>query len=385
MTIANTTKLHSRFAALLCVTATLTIAAQDAYALDGLQVTGINTDHGMTSAGGALSLTRAELCAAGAGGLITEALGGLQLRIDPRLGGIASAAEFPMPNGATVTEVMNKLCVNDTDFSSEVFSMIYADCRMTMDSAGHMLDIVLPVNGAEGRMDAVDFANREVRRLLLNPALKETFAAIGGGWSSDVNMTAQGSGGTLAGHPTTRYAMAYSGGLGGVASLGVSASMVSTTSSGTAWIASQVDGIEIVRAFYQNMSSKVDASQGAGSFMSGLIGNLVGMLEKGIPLKMDQTMESRVAGMSTAAGRTEMEAYSVNPMSLPDNWCEQDFVPEGFQIRDMNQEIAEAMSGMGVGNVDMSEAQRVLEEAMEGLTPEQKAMMEKMGIGRKPD
>jgi len=308
----------------------------------------------------------------------------LQSRIDPRLAGAASGAGVPVPDMADVTDVMNKLCTNENDFSSDVFTMIYAECRMTMDSAGQMLDIVLPVSGAEGRMDVIDFANQEVMRLILNPALKETSDAIGSGWSSNINMTAQGSGGNLAGHPTTRYAFTYSGGLGGAAGANAAAGMVSTSSSGTAWVASDVDGIEIVRGFYQNMSSKVDASQGAGSFMSGLMSNLAGMLEKGIPLKMDQSVESKVAGMSMAAGRTEMEAYSVDRMSLPGNWCEQDFVPQGFQIRDMNQEISEAMSGSGMG-IDISEAQRQMEAALQSLTPEQKAMLEKMGIGRKPE
>jgi len=381
MLVSRSTKLRARFAGLFCANVTLALATQGAFALDGLEVTGINTDHGMNSAGGNLSMAREHLCAPGAGGSILGALSGLQSRIGPRL---ASGAGIPMPSMDDVSDVMNKLCTNDNDFSSEVFTIIYAECRMTMDSAGQMLDIVLPVSGADGRMDAVDFGTREVMRVVLNPALRETADAIGGGWSSNIDMTEQGSGGTLAGHGTTKYAFNYSGGLGGGGSLGAIAGMVSTTSSGTAWIASQVDGIEIVRAFYQNISSEVDASQGAGSFMSGLISNLVGMLEKGIPLKMDQMVESKVAGMSMAAGRTEMEVYSVDRMSLPRNWCEQDFIPAGFRIRDVNEEISEAMSGAGMGsgrNTEMSESMQQYQKAMEGLTPEQKAMMEKMGMG----
>jgi hypothetical protein len=196
-----------------------------------------------------------------------------------------------------------------------------------------------------------------------------------------------GSGGEIAGYDTTKYQFSYSGGMGGGNAV-PGAEMITTTSAGTAWIAENVDGIEIVHAFYKNMSTEVDSTQGAGSFMSGLINSQVSMLERGMPLKSDQTVDSKVAGMSMAFGRSEMEVYTVEKVNLPNDWCEQNFVPPGIVMKDVQQEIADAMSGNGRSNganaeaaAAMSDAQRQYNEAMKSLTPEQQEMMKKMGMG----
>jgi hypothetical protein len=196
-------------------------------------------------------------------------------------------------------------------------------------------------------------------------------------------MKSMGSGGSVAGYPTTKYQFSYSGGLGGAAAA-PGAGMVSTASSGFSWVSDKVDGIDIVQDFYQTFTREIDSTQGSGSFMSGLISNLVVMLDKGVPLKMDQTVESKVAGMSMASGRTAMEVYQVKRVSLPKDWCEQNFLPPGMPITDGNEQINQAMggqSGDGETAAEMSDAQKQLNEAMQQMTPEQRAMMEKMGLG----
>jgi hypothetical protein len=208
---------------------------------------------------------------------------------------------------------------------------------------------------------------------------------VGSGWSNQVEMKSLGSGGTVAGFPTTKFQFSYSGGLGGASGVAPGAGMISTTSSGFSWVSNKIDGINIVQDFYRTFTSEIDSSQGSGSFMSGLISNLVVMLDKGMPLKMDQTVESKVAGMSMAGGRSAMEVYTVKRVSLPNDWCEQNFIPPGMKMTDVNEQINQAMgqsSSDPEAAAAMSDAQKQMNEALQQMTPEQRAMMEKMGMGK---
>lgn len=368
---------------LLCASIALALQPLTARALDGVQITGTNTDYGQQNAGTntAMYIGAPDLCSPDGRNLILSAISTITSRIGPRLGALASAGGVDTPNFEDVVIAMNNLCDSDDPFTTAPFKITYAQCRMTMDSAGQMLDIVIPPGGTEGRMDVADFGTGEAMRINLQRDLAETAAVIGSGWSNTVEMIPLGSGGSVAGYPTTKYQFSYSGGLGGGIVPG--AGMVTTTSSGQSWVSDQVDGIDIVQDFYRTFTSEIDASQGSGSFMSGLISNLVVMLEKGMPMKMEQTVESKVAGMTMVSGKSAMEVYKVKRVTLPDDWCGQDFIPAGMPVQDVNEQINQAMGGgMDPEQAQaISDAQKQMNEAMQQMTPEQRAMMEKMGLG----
>lgn len=363
---------------LLCASILLALQPLSASALDGVRITGTNTDYTEQSMGtAAMNIAKAELCGMNGISAVSNAMDAISSRMDPRLGGLA----VDVPSDTEIFEAMNKLCKDQEPFSTAPFNITYAKCRMTMDSAGQMLDIAIPPGGAEGRMDVADFSRNEAMRIALKRDLAATARTVGSGWSNQVEMKAMGSGGPVAGYPTTKYSFDYSGGLGGGVVPG--AEMISTTNSGFSWVSDKVDGIEIVQDFYRTFTSEIDASQGSGSFMSGLISNLVVMLEKGMPLKMTQTVESGVAGMSMVSGRSAMEVFTVRRVALPADWCEQDFLPAGMSITDANEQINQAMgqSNNAEAAAAMSDAQKQLNEAMQQMTPEQREMMEKMGLG----
>lgn len=369
----------------LCAGIALALLPLTASALDGIQITGTNTEYSQQNMGtaSAMSIAGSGLCSPGGAELVFGALSTIKSRMDPRLGELASANDRNMPSGSDIADAMNTLCGGKEPFSTAPFRMIYAECRMTMDSAGQMLDIVIPPDGTEGKMDVADFGTGEAMRIYLQRALTGTAAVLGSGWSNTVDMKSLGSGGSVAGYPTTKFQFSYSGGLGGAGATAPGAGMVSTTSSGYSWVSDQVDGINIVQDFYRTFTSQVDASQGSGSFMSGLISNLVVMLEKGMPMKMEQTVESKVAGMTMVSGKSAMEVYSVNRVTLPNDWCGQDFIPAGMPIQDVNEQIDQAMGGMDPEQAQaISDAQQQMNEAMQQMSPNQRAMMEKMGLGK---
>jgi hypothetical protein len=371
------------FPPLLCTAIALALQPLSASALDGVRITGTNTDFAEQSGGSAeMSIAKQQLCSMEGLMAVNSALRVITSRMDPRLGSLASAAGASIPSEQDVFEAMNELCKEQEPFTTAPFNITYAQCRMTMDSAGQMLDIVIPPGGTEGRMDVADFGRNEAMRVLLQRDLAATAEVVGRGWSNTVDMKSLGSGGEVAGYPTTKYQFTYSGGLGGGVAPG--AGMVSTTSSGFSWISDKVDGINVVQDFYRTFTSEIDATQGSGSFMSGLISNLVVMLENGMPLKMDQTVESKIAGMSMAGGRSTMEVYTVRRVKLPDDWCGQNFLPPGMPITDVNEQINEAMgqSGNAEAAAAMADAQKQMDEAFKNLTPEQRKMMEGMGLDK---
>ncbi len=361
----------------------LALQPLSASALDGVRITGTNTDFAEQNRGtAAMSIAKMELCSMEGMVTVAAALRSITSRMDPRLGSLASQAGASIPSEQDLFDAMNELCKEKEPFTTAPFNITYAQCRMTMDSAGQMLDIVIPPGGTEGRMDVADFGSNEAMRVLLKRDLAATAEVVGHGWSNTVDMKSLGSGGEVAGYPTTKYQFTYSGGLGGGVAPG--AGMVSTTSSGFSWISDKVDGIDVVQDFYRTFTSEIDATQGSGSFMSGLISNLVVMLENGMPLKMDQTVESKVAGMSMAGGRSTMEVYTVRRVKLPDDWCGQDFLPPGMPITDVNEQINQAMgqSGDSETAAAMSDMQKQMDEAFKNLTPEQRKMMEGMGLDK---
>jgi hypothetical protein len=129
----------------------------------------------------------------------------------------------------------------------------------------------------------------------------------------------------------------------------------------------------------------VQPDQGAASFLSGLINNLVGMLDRGIPLEIEQTVSSAIAGRTMGSGASHAMITGFDVIPLPPAWCSASLMPsEGYTIVDVDQQISDAMSSAagGGGNTapgGLNEAMQQLNEAMQQLTPEQRQMMEQFG------
>ena len=184
------------------------------------------------------------------------------------------------------------------------------------------------------------------------------------------------------GYPTREYDYEYTGGLGGGGgALSAVGNMISTQNVGTVWVSSEVPGIDIVRIFYERLARDVDVSGGAVSFFGGLIQNLVGMLRKGLPLEIDSTVSSKIMGATAVSGRTRNILSNVRLVKFYPEWCTESLMPTDYAVTDIDQQLSEAMGASGMDSAEMSEAMQEYNQAMEQMTPEQRAMMESMGIG----
>ncbi len=373
--------------ALIFACATYAITAASAYAVQGVEITGTNTDFGdQTYMAGSSGISKQQLCAGtpqGAADAVAASLDSLKQRLATRLG--PSAAKLQGLSRDDVMKTMGELCKDPDDSSTAPFKIIYASCRMTMDSGDQLLDIALPPGGAAGRLDMVDFNSREVYHVSLQRDVSAAEAAFAGGWDSAIDIDSGAKAESIAGYPTRKYNFEYTGGLGG-AEGSFMAGLASVKNTGTVWIADSVDGIETVQSFYRNMTREIDPAQAQQGFVAGLINNLVKMLQNGMPMRMKQTVESTMMGMAGIGSRSHMEVYRSQVIDLPADWCAQNFVPEGFTVRDIDQEISAAMSGAGAGGQDtgagasIMDLQNMLNEAMKDMTPEEREMMKNMGL-----
>ncbi|MGI9205972.1 MAG: hypothetical protein ACR2Q3_18290, partial [Woeseiaceae bacterium] len=264
------------------------------------------------------------------------------------------------------------------------FAITYAYCRMAMVTPYQVMDIHLPPQIGTGTMSAADYTQGEAMQITLSRGFDAAATVTGAGWSSQVQMTAPTSGGTRIGYPTTRYQFSYSGGLGGPGSVPM-AGMVSTETSGTVWVSEAVPGLDIVRAFYNNLTREVSPDQAGNSFFAGLVNNLVGMLRNGLPLKIDQTIESKIMGRTSVSGRSHSVITDVRLIEFRPEWCSESLLPPNMPVQDINQQISEAMGQSGAQSAEMAEAMQQYNEAMQNMTPEDRRMMEQMGMGNMMD
>lgn len=260
------------------------------------------------------------------------------------------------------------------------FAITYAYCRMAMVTPYQVMDIHLPPQIGTGTMSAADYTQGEAMQITLSRGFDAAATVTGAGWSSQVQMTAPMSGGTRIGYPTTRYEFTYSGGLGGPGSVPM-AGMVSTETSGTVWVSEAVPGLDIVRSFYNNLTREVSPDQAGNSFFAGLVNNLVGMLRNGLPLKIDQTIESKIMGRTSVSGRSHSVITDVRLVEFRPEWCSESLLPPNMPVQDINQQISEAMGQSGAQSAEMAEALQQYNEAMQNMTPEDRRMMEQMGMG----
>jgi hypothetical protein len=279
------------------------------------------------------------------------------------------------------------------------FTVTYAHCRMAMDTLPHSMDIHLPPGLAEGTMSMADHGKREITQLTLKRNIDAVSEFVGTGWGGTINMAATQRSGSHVGFSTREYRFEQTGGLGvpglgatteadvysgGVTSPQALGNLISVKNEGTAWIADCVPGINIVKTFYENLSREVQPEQGATSFIAGLINSTVAMLEKGLPLESETTISSRLAGVTKITGSSHTIITGFDVVPLPPQWCADSLMPEGYAVTDIDQQVAEVMSGAPGGSnssAEVAEGMQQFNEAMQQLTPEQRRLMEQYGLG----
>lgn len=296
-----------------------------------------------------------------------------------------------------LSNARDAICDNpEPQTTAQAFTITYTSCRMSMFTPTHAMVINIRPGDGAAYMLVADHATREIVHKNLTASMDQVSQTLGSGWSDTVEMRSLGETAEIFGYDTEHYSFEYTSGLGeaglgpltqadvesgAISSPQALGNLVSVTSSGTAWMSDSAPGIDIVRSFYQNLTSKVQADE-ANSFLGGMIRNLVGMLDKGIPIVIEQTVESKVMGRTTISGKSESHVANIRLWDLYPGWCGDLEMPAGYTVTNLDEQMSETMSGENAPSAaEMDEAMRQYSEAMQQMTPEQRQMMEQLGLG----
>ncbi len=288
-----------------------------------------------------------------------------------------------MPGAPTRDSIANNLRVardavcNQPDPARTVqtFVVTYSSCRMTMSTATELMEIHLPSDGSDARMSMADHTTREVTTMSLTRSAQALQDSITAGWGDTINMTATGRSDRRLGRRVSEYDFEFAGGVG-VAGMGQAVQVQNT---GTAWIASDVPGMDAMRAFYENMTRAISPEEASSSMLGALITNLVGMLREGMPLDMEQQTTSTIMGRSSMSSRSRNLVTNTSRVDLNRSWCDDTIMPPGYTVMDVDQQLSQALAGGG--NEEMAAAMQEYQDALDSMSPEDRRRLEEMGLG----
>ena len=184
------------------------------------------------------------------------------------------------------------------------------------------------------------------------------------------------------------YSYEYEGefGVPGMREMGLPMSKIQST--GSAWISSDVPGADVVAKFYENFEEYVTPATESGTMFTAMIEQMADVVQNGIPLETTQTVkstmpfggvggtpESRMGQGSTSTSKTSSITVWQGAAS-EHNVCGQMEAPEGYTVTSMS----EMMSGDNMPEISSEDMQEI-QDMMQGLSPEERQMMEQMGVG----
>ena len=170
---------------------------------------------------------------------------------------------------------------------------------------------------------------------------------------------------------------------------------VRTVSEGTAWVAPDAPGAGIVAEFYKKFANQVVTKAEEDTLIGGMIYHLAMLSKEGLPLKVSQDTAVRVTGLPTIGqkSRSESTVTGVATLYSSSEWCARVGPPDDFGVmtlEELFQMSANPPGGSGTsiaGNggqqeaaAGMAEAMSAMNQAMQSMTPEQRQMMEQMGL-----
>lgn len=309
----------------------LSLAAEQGLLLTGYSA---NFSSGMPMMGEEGGVSSKVLCGADGISSLQTANQAVLDRLSQRLGSAGVPTLASLEGGAGT--VQTELCQGADSFNVEPNAITYSACRMTMDQQSVLTDMRLPSGGAEGAMEVANLWEAEVMRVPLYPSEGESPSAGGGGGMS---WTGPGDTRQIAGHPATRWDFKYSAKMGvGGGSGGMS---INVKTDGHGYFSSDVPGIEIAKEFFERFSKGTRFDQGGASFFDGMMKTWVEVLDRGLPMEMDQTVSSSMMGMG-GDHRAILKVTSAQLVDLPDDFCSRVLVPDYFEVSEMDA----AMSGM---------------------------------------
>lgn len=288
------------------------------------------------------------------------------------------------------------------------YAIQFTSCSMLMTDGVHSLRWIVPPGASEAQMIIADAQTGETLtggEVMLETQLsevpdfakgRETSQSVkraSGSKSYDVQLEIGPTGNYRYSTETysgQAYAFDYSGrvslpGMDAVPGMG-DLSVGNMVSEGTAWISPDVPGADVVAKFYENFKTYVVPATGQGTLFTAMIEQMADVVAYGMPLETTQTV---TMGSAVGLAGMGMESTSTSKVKSITVWqgaasehqeCGPFETPEGFEEVSMQ----EMMSGSNVSPADaqqMNEAMQQASEAMEQMTPEQRQMMEQLGLG----
>jgi hypothetical protein len=309
-------------------------------------------------------------------------------------------------------EIIDSPCDELKNDSQNKFTIYYTTCSMLMiQGDGKAMRWSVPPGGADARMDFLDFQtlqhvdmsvnlDKDLRQLSGQGPQPQP-SVLGRDLTQGSGLTATGNSGQRLGFDVHEHRIDHVGDIAPAGLQGVPAGMVPAIKvTGTAWIAPNATGADVIRSFYGNFESRLERASGTQSFMASLVRQMGALSKKGVPMEVDQVtsmiMPNGGLGMlpaQTSRSKSRVTAIDAFPYdgSVPyaEALCAPTAVPEGFTQVAMPGGGAPAGSDAAAGQASMTEAQKQMQdartqmqEAMKGLTPEERRQMEALGLDK---
>lgn len=274
-------------------------------------------------------------------------------------------------------------------FPPEGFVVMYSECAMYMWQDQQELLIVLPPSSRGAHMTlrapgedpiVADLSSASAAMDQMQPMRARLYA-------TDVSPVEDEGVGNWLGWPTYSYTIRYEGSAGASFMPGVPP--IRVNSEGGAWIAPDAPGLDVIRAFYGNFSDSVQTPGIVNGFLSGLVDQMGAIIEKGMPVHIQQTVTSATtAPMRVGTSGTSIQSITgvrvLRAANAPEElsrFCDSSIVTSGERVQDINR--LRLTQGAGATSEEQDEMARAMEEAreaLEALDPETRRMMEQMGI-----
>ena len=142
-------------------------------------------------------------------------------------------------------------------------------------------------------------------------------------------------------------------------------------SEGVAEIAADAPGADVIAQFYANFANNVLPHTGASSLYGGMMAQMAAIAERGIAVRTSQTNSGGLASMfggGTIGAESSSTSTIERIMILPgaaEQTCGSTVFPEDMEVVDLSEQMEESRAAM--------------DEAMESLSAEDRAMLEQMG------
>ncbi|MFC1664122.1 hypothetical protein ACFL17_00655 [Pseudomonadota bacterium] len=255
------------------------------------------------------------------------------------------------------------------------FVIYYCERAMRMNTPKHSMVWAVP-EGSSAVMAFADHAKKKVTKLKglpkyqgLSKGATDPLGLMAGGSYS--GMTPQAVSGTerIAGYDARKHKYSFSVSAGGPIAL------INTRTTGHAWLSSDVDGFPIIAKFYQTFATATEDYKLMSGFGGGLGRSMADLTKKGVPMKTQQIsfMETVKVGSTQTLSASQVVATAVRPLDTPMfRYIIGEEFPEGYEFIDPMKDIPKIPK-------DMPEK---LSDMLEKMTPEQRKMMEQMGLDK---